>query len=91
MIFGVLAVGAFMGTITAMAGPVRRLRAATDTLAGVKKGEVKIPIRLELFLSKEQFEHLLKDREVELAFLQMSALKRVGQVPTCKGCGGVCV
>lgn len=91
MIFMVLAAGALVGVVTKLAAPVRKLRAATDMMAGLKRGEMKQPMRLELLLSLEQFDRLMGDREVELAFIEMSALRRTGAVPVCHECGGACV
>jgi hypothetical protein len=88
MIVGVLAAGALMGLVKGLARPVRMFRASLDLLAGEKRQEVKRPVKLELFLSLEQFDRLVGQPEVELALIQCAALKRAGQIPTCQECGG---
>lgn len=89
MIVGVLAAGAIMGLVKGLVRPVRMLRASLDLLAGQKRQENKVPVKLELLLSLEQFDQLVSQPEVELAMIQCMALKRAGQVPACQVCGGV--
>ena len=89
MIVGILAVSAGMALVKGLVRPVRMLRAGLDLLAGVKKQEVKLPVKLELFLSMEQFDMLVAQPAVELAMIQCIALKRAGQVPMCPKCGAV--
>ena len=84
-----LALRALVGLLKGAERPLFWVRDITGYLAGVKRGERKHAMHLDLWITSEDFRRIIEDNHLKQAYEEAEALKAVHQVPMCTRCGAL--